>query len=540
MLMRVLPTAAAACALSGLGLLSSWAAEDNSVTPTAAECKALESADFSGVQDAPTQITEAVSAKASDELPGYCRITGYVAPQVGIKLALPENWNSKLIEMGCGGHCGHLSDAQLSASCGEPLRKGYACIISDTGHKGTGGDGLWAYNNLQAIVDWAYRAPHVTALAGKAITQSFYKKPPTHSYFSGCSTGGRQALQEAQRFPWDFDGIIAGAPPIRLADLYVTFAWGQRVAHDAAGKPLLSIADLKLLTDGALARCDLDDGIRDGIISNPFTCPFRAADLACKKGQTTGCLTPEKVQAAEKIYSGPVDAAGHSLFGAGAAPGSELGEPELEKSGGDWGIYYLGTDQAPAAYADLTQEGLKYLFFSPAQSASWTIRQFDFDKDYKRLDVMQSLYDSSNPDLNRFKNAGGKMLIYGGLNDLSILPQWVIRYYQNVERVMGGRQQTQDFLRLYSLPGVEHCAGGPGADRVDYLTYLENWVERGNAPGKLVAAHLKKVDRAHPPSFPLDPVLVQFTRPVYPYPTRAKYLGHGDPNDAASFGPTDH
>jgi feruloyl esterase len=540
MLMRVLLTAAAACALSGLGLLSSWAAEDNSVTPTAAECKALASTDFSGVQDAPTQITEAGSVEASDALPGYCRVTGYVAAQVGIKLALPESWNGKLIEMGCGGHCGTLSDERLSANCGEALPKGYACIISDTGHKGTGGDGLWAYNNLQAIVDWAYRAPHVTALAGKAITQSFYKKPPAHSYFSGCSTGGRQALQEAQRFPWDFDGIIAGAPPIRLADLYVTFAWGQRAAHDAAGKPLLSIADLKLLTDGALARCDLDDGIRDGIISNPFTCPFRAADLACKKGQTTGCLTPEKVQAADKIYSGPVDAAGHSLFGAGAAPGSELGEPELEKSGGDWGIYYLGTDQAPAAYADLTQEGLKYLFFSPAQSASWTIRQFDFAKDYKRLDVMQSLYDSSNPDLNRFKNAGGRMLIYGGLNDLSILPQWVISYYQNVERVMGGRQQTQDFVRLYSLPGVEHCTGGPGADRVDYLTYLENWVERGNAPEKLVAAHLKKVDRTHPPSFPLDPVLVQFTRPVYPYPTRAKYLGHGDPNDAASFGPTDH
>jgi hypothetical protein len=509
----------------------------STVSAFATNCAALASADFSTVQDAPTQITEAVAVKASDALPGYCRVTGYVAPQVGIKLALPESWNGKFIEMGCGGHCGYLSEEQLSASCGEALRKGYACIISDMGHKGTGGDGLWAYNNLQAIVDWGYRGPHVTALAGKAISQTFYQKPPAHSYFSGCSTGGRQALQEAQRFPWDFDGIIAGAPPIRLADLYVTFAWGQRATHDAAGKPLLSIADLKLLTDGALARCDLDDGVRDGIISNPFTCPFRAADLACKKGQTTGCLTPEKVQAAEMIYSGPVDGAGNSLFGAGAAPGSELGEPELEKYGGDWGIYYLGTDQAPAAYADLTQEGLKYLFFSPAQSASWTMQQFDFDKDYKRLDVSQSLYDSSNPDLNRFKNAGGKLLIYQGLNDLSILPQWIIRYYQNVERVMGGREQTQDFVRLFSLPGVEHCAGGSGADIVDYLTYLEDWVEQEKAPDRLIAAHLKKLDWAHPPTFPLDPSNTAFTRPVYPYPTKAKYRGHGDPDNAASFGP---
>jgi Tannase and feruloyl esterase len=524
-----------------LVLVTSWgvvnAASFESDDSDSVQCKAVGGADFSGIQDAPTQITEAVSVKASDALPGYCRVTGYVAPQVGIKLALPKRWNGKLIEMGCGGHCGHLSDEGLSATCDEALRKGYACIISDMGHKGTGGDGLWAYNNLQAIVDWGYRGPHVAALAGKAITQTFYQKPPAHSYFAGCSTGGREALQEAQRFPWDFDGIIAGAPPIRLADLYVTFAWGQRAGHDAAGKPLLSIADLKLLTDGALARCDLDDGVRDGIISNPFTCPFRAAELACKRGQTTECLTPEKVRAAEKIYSGPVDGAGHSLFGAGAAPGSELGEPELEKSGGDWGIYYLGTDQAPAAYASLTQEGLKYLLFFPAQPASWTIQQFDFDRDYRRLDVMQSLYDSSNPDLTRFKDVGGKMLIYHGLNDLSILPQWIIKYYQNVERVMGGAEQTQTFVRLFSLPGVEHCAGGPGADRVDYLTYLENWVERGNAPEKLIAAHLKKRDPTYPVTFPIDPADVAFTRPVYPYPIRVKYIGRGDPNDAANFVP---
>jgi hypothetical protein len=168
MLMRVLPTAAAACALSGLGLLSSGAAEDNSVTTTAAECKALESTDFSGVQDAPAQITEAVSAKTSDALPGYCRVTGYVAPQVGIKVALPESWNSKLIELGCGGQCGHLSDAQLAANCGEPLRKGYACIISDMGHNGTGGDGLWAYNSLQVIVDLRCREKLLFVSLGEA------------------------------------------------------------------------------------------------------------------------------------------------------------------------------------------------------------------------------------------------------------------------------------------------------------------------------------------------------------------------------------
>jgi Tannase and feruloyl esterase len=516
---------------------AAWSKSDESGP---VQCKVLEGADFSGIQDAPTQITEAISVKASGALPGYCRVTGYVTPQVGIKLALPETWNGKLIEMGCGGHCGALSDEELSMSCSEPLRRGYACVISDVGHRGKIVDAFWADNNLQAIVDWGYRGPHVAALAGKSVTQAFYQKAPTHSYFWGCSTGGRQALQEAQRFPWDFDGIIAGAPPIRLADLYVTFAWGQRATHDATGKPLLSIADLKLLTDGALARCDLDDGIRDGIISDPFTCRFRAADLACGKGQTAGCLTPEKVQAAEKVYSGPVDGTGHSLFGAGAAPGSELGGPELKSSGGDWGIYYLGTDQAPAEYANLTQDGLKYLFFSPAQSANWTIQQFDFAKDYKRLDVMQSLYDSSNPDLTRFKNAGGKLLIYHGLNDLSVLPQWVIRYYQNVERVMGGHAEAQSFARLFSLPGVEHCAGGPGADTVDYLAYLENWVEQRKAPEKLVAYHLRPKGDDSARAFPIAQDEIEFSRPVYPYPIRARYLGRGDPNGAANFGPDAH
>jgi hypothetical protein len=502
-----------------------------------AQCKALGSADFLGIQDAPTQVTEAKLAEPVGSVPRHCQVQGYVTPQVGFELLLPlTNWNGKFIHLGSGGHGGSI----WHGACSTALARGYACLQSDMGHKGTGGDGLWASNNLAAEVDWGYRATHVATLAGKAITQTFYQHPPVHSYFSGCSTGGRQALQEAQRFPWDFDGIIAGAPPIRLADLYVTFAWGQRATHDAAGKPLLSIDDLKLLTHGALARCDLDDGVRDGIISTPFNCPFRASDLACKPGQTSACLTPEKVKAAEQVYSGPVDAQGKSLFGAGAAPGSELGGPWNEACGGNWGIYYLGKDGAPALYAPLTQEGLKFLFFSPAQPVNWTIQEFDFDQDYKRLDVMQSVYDSSNPDLNRFKSDGGKMLIYHGLNDLSILPQWIIRYYENVERVMGGEKPTQSFVRLFSLPGVEHCAGGPGADTVDYLTYLENWVEQAQAPDKLIAHHLKPKERDSSPIFPIAQDEIEFSRPVYPYPTKAKYLGHGDPNDAASFGPVDH
>jgi hypothetical protein len=498
--------------------------------PGSAQCKALEGTNFSSIQDAPTQVTAANLVEAAGNTPSYCQVQAYAAPQVGFELLLPAtNWNGRLLHLGSGGHGGIF----FPGACAMPLAKRYACLQSDMGHKGTlgdhWGDALWAYNNLPAELDWGYRATHVATLAGKAITQSFYQRPAAHSYFSGCSTGGRQALQEAQRFPWDFDGIIAGAPPIRLADQYVTFAWGQRVTRDAAGKPLLTINDLKLLTDGALSRCDMDDGVRDGVISSPFECPFRAADLACKVGQTKACLTPEKVKAAEQVYSGPVDARGTSLFGAGALPGSEYGAIT------DWRTVYLGEGGAPANYAYATEEGLKLLFFSPNQPSSWTIKNFDFDKDYKSLDVMQSIYDSSNPDLSRFKAAGGKLLIYHGLNDLSILPHWIIGYYEKVVRVMGGQRQTQSFARLFSLPGVEHCAGGRGADTVDYLTYLENWVEMGKAPDELIAYHLKPKESDSTPTFPIAQDQIEFSRPVYPYPSKAKYMGHGDPNDAASF-----
>lgn len=500
------------------------------------QCEALERANFSNLDEAPTQILSTEVVAAAGTAPQHCRVTGYVIPQVGFELALPLGvWNGKFIHLGTGGHGGTVH----REACSMPLERGYACLQSDMGHKGVVVDAIWAYNNLPAELDWGYRATHVATVAGKAVTETFYKAPPARSYFSGCSTGGRQALQAAQRFPWDFDGIIAGAPPIRLADLYVTFAWGQRVTRDTAGTPLLGIDDLKLLTQGALARCDSDDGLRDGIISSPFDCPFRASDLACTSEKTRDCLTPEKVRAAEQVYSGPVDAQGRSLFDAGALPGSEYGGPWNAQYGGNWGIYYLGKDGALAAYAQLTQEGLKYLFFSPDRAPDWTIEKFDFDKDYKRLDLMQSLYDSSNPDLSRFEAAGGKLLIYHGLNDLSILPHWIIRYYEKVERVMGGREQTRSFVRLFSLPGVEHCRGGPGADTVDYLTYLERWVEQDHAPDSLIAYHLKPKERHAAATFPIAKHKIEFSRPVYPHPIKAKYLGHGDPNSAENFGPVE-
>lgn len=507
---------------------------DASVT---AQCKALEGADFSGVQDAPTQVTEAKLVESTGSAPGYCQVQGYVTPQVGFELRLPvANWNKKFIEFGCSGHCGAIGLEGSPNECDAPLRKGYACIASDMGHKGTGGDGLWSLNNLQAKLDWGFRATHVVALAGKAISEHYYQGTPKKSYFWGCSTGGRQALQEAQRFPWDFDGIIAGAPPVNLSTLYMTFAWGILATHDTDGKPLLGKADLKLVTDAAIAKCDLDDGLKDGIISDPPRCRFDPAELTCKANQTSSCLTRVQVDAVKKVYTGPMTSGGVKLSPGGPMPGSEYGRWN-DEWGGNWSVAYLGTSGKPAAYEPLVTEGLRDLFFLPEFGAAWKLSDFDFDRDYKRMGIMESLYDSSNPDLRKFKAAGGKLLSYQGTNDISVLPQITEDYYETVERTMGGREATQSFFRLFVLPGVEHCGGGDGADTVDYLSALESWVEDGKAPDRLIAAHMKSQRTTEIPKFPVAPSQVQFTRPVYPYPTKAKYQGRGDPNDAASFGP---
>ena len=271
------------------------------------QCGKVSQSDLSGLPEAPTQITDSELVPGSQSQIAYCSVKGYVLPQVGFEVRLPlQGWNGKLIQVGSNGHGGVL----WGDSCAPFVQRGYSCVVSDMGHRGTGWDGVWARDNLQGKLDWGYRATHVVTLAAKAVVRNYYRREPAHSYFSGCSTGGRQALQEAQRFPWDYDGIIAGAPPIRLADLYVTFAWSALANRDPAGKMLLSREDLALLTKAAVAKCDLDDGVKDGIISQPLRCPFSPSELACTDQKHSGCLSDVKVAAAAKIYSGPTDSTG--------------------------------------------------------------------------------------------------------------------------------------------------------------------------------------------------------------------------------------
>jgi len=479
-------------------------------------CKTLAASVFTDMKDAPTQISSAELIEPSGDEPSHCRVRGYIWPQIGFELKLPDIWNGKFIEIGSGGEGGELSLQVAASWC--PTHRGYACIVTDLGHTGIGG--LWAYNNLQAMVDYGYRAAHVAAVAGKAITEHYYGRPPNYSYFQGCSTGSRQALVEAQRFPWDFNGIIAAGVWIDETISTMTLVWGSRALKDETGKPLLSEEDFQMVRQAVLQRCDLDDGVKDGLIGNPLRCRFDPAVLRCSEQRKEVCLTDRQIEAVRKVYEGPTTSTGVKLSAGGSVPGTE----HL------WNHYLGGLERWPKAY-------FRGMVIPPA-GFQWDLNDFDFDRDYKRFfnGMQESLVNDNNPDLRMFKNAGGKLMLYVGWNEWS-LPKRVIDYHDTVEKTMGGPAATRDFFRLFMIPGANHCSGGEGPFAVDFLSYMEAWVERGQAPDMMIGAHVQ-TDNPWLLKFPLRPETpISFTRPLYPYPLWAMYRGRGDTSKAENFKP---
>lgn len=472
-------------------------------------CATLGTADLATLRDAPTRITEAKWMSGHGVALPYCRVRGEVQPRVGFEILLPGiRWNGKFIEIGCGGACGSIDEQ----GCADPLRRHYACIVSDTGHRSNSGEWTWAKDNLQAKIDYGFRGAHVTALAGKALTRLYYHRPPRESYFDGCSTGGRQAMVEAERFPWDFNGIIAGAPPLNFTANSLAQLWASLAATNAAGRAILTPAAVRLVHQAVLAQCDLDDGVRDGIVGNPRACDFEPERLSCRAGRSTRCLSLAQVAAVRKIYRGPF-AGTDSLSQGGYMPGSELEwiGPDFSADGGRGFLYSYNEGK------------FRYAAFSPDPGPGWQPADVDFRADYRRLGVMESLYSANSPDLRQFRRSGGKLLMYQGWNDPFEPPAATTEYYDRVERLVGSQAATQSFYRLFMVPGMGHCSGGEGASAIDYLSYLERWVEHGKAPEKIVGRHVEGSGKA------------SFSRPVYPYPLRAKYRGSGDPNSASSF-----
>jgi len=442
-------------------------------------CAVLSKHSFATLPDAPTTITSATEVPASADLPAHCQVRGFVAPQVRFEVRLPAGWNGKFLHQGCGGLCGDVQPA----TCDDALSRNYAIAVTDMGHQGQPWQSAWAFNNLPAEIDFAYRATHVVTVAAKAIIAQHYGRPATRSYFRGCSTGGRQGLVEAQRFPGDFDGIIAGAPVLDetgVAALHLM--WSGQANLDAQGKPLLEPAHVELLHAAVLKACDGLDGERDGILDDPRRCTFDPAALACPGDvAATTCLTTGQQAAARRIYTGARNSRGESIFAGGMSRGSEY----------EWVPNFVGRN-GPAVFAPggPIKELYQYLLFMPDPGPNAPVTTFDFDRDPPRLALMESLYTAQNPDLTAFRARGGKLILYHGWDDAEIPPALMLRYFERLQTTMGGPKATADFARLYMLPGVAHCRRGPGADTADWLTYLDRWVEQGEAPDAVDTYHL--------------------------------------------------
>jgi hypothetical protein len=484
------------------------------------ECAALAGVDVSAEVGAGTGITAAGPATAT---PGYpvCDVKGVIAPQIQFQVQLPtRTYRQRYLQTGCGGLCGTLAIRAQAADGCVPVTDGtFAMASNNQGHVGGGSaDGNFG-TDPQARIDFAHRADHLTALAAKALITAFYGQRPRFSYFDGCSQGGHEGLTEAQRYPDDFDGILAGAPASITTELNAfNQPWLARVNVDSSGRIVLPASKLAPLHDAVMAACDGLDGLIDRQLTDPRACTFDPATLACPSdGDGPACLTRAQITVVRKIYSGAVTARGEPLYPGGQPYGSELA----------WAGWFIPTNpSAPQSSTIAWRIGngwVKYLAFEHNPPLSFTLNDLAFDRPtFNRVRQLAGLYDAIDPDLTAFRRSDGKLIMWHGWADQAIPPTGTVAYYQAIQDRMGGLAATQQFARLYMFPGVLHCGGGTAPNSFDLLTPLLNWVEDGAAPSKVVATQ-RTGDT------------IMRTRPVFPYPLLARYTGTGSIDDANNF-----
>lgn len=453
--------------------------------------------------DAPTTLVAARLVSDREDLPAHCVIDGYIAPQVHFELRMPAaNWNGKLLMQGCGGLCGRIP----SAACDDVLARGYAVVTTDMGHQAPPFQSLWAYDNRQAEIDFAYRATHVVTVAAKLLVEIHYGNAARYAYFRGCSTGGRQGMVEAQRFPEDFDGIIAGAPVLNeTATAALHLIWsGQANLDPVTDEPILSATEVAAAGAAIRQAC----AAADGMIVDPRRCDWRTVIRDCG----SDCGGERGFQVFDRLYGGPRDSAGRYLLPGGVMPGSEY----------EWVPNFVGIDGPAVFHPDGPIKQLyQTLIFFDDPGPGVSARAFDFDTDPPRLGLMEPIYNAQNPDLRKFRDAGGKLIMYQGWDDIEVTPLNTVDYYETMQRTMGGAGVAREFARLFMLPGVAHCRRGPGADSVDWLSYLERWVEQGTPPDEVIAHHLVQEQSylgLPRPRFPLPAEAYDNTRRIRPYP----------------------
>jgi feruloyl esterase len=436
------------------------------------------------------------------ELPAFCRIAATLTPStdsdIKVEVWLPvAGWNRKYQAVGNGGWAGVISYAAMA----EALKRGYATSSTDTGH--VGGSGSFALGHPEKLVDYAYRSVHEMTVKSKTIIDAFYGNAPQYSYWNGCSTGGKQGLAEAQRYPGDFDGIIAGAPANYMIHLHAWSVWVGQAVHKTAAS-YIPPDKYPVLRHAVLAACDTLDGVKDGLLEEPTRCRFDPKVVQCESGDGPACLTAAQVDAARTLYSPAVNPRTKKEVFPAMMPGSEM----------TWNVL---AGPEPVAIATDT---FKYVIF---KDPNWDYRTLNFDRDIALADkVDNGLNNAIDPNLKPFFGRGGKLLMYHGWDDALIAPGNSVNYYNSVVKAVGGPAKAGDSIRLFMAPGMDHCRGGAGPNVFDAVTAIEQWVEQKKAPEVLTASHSTggKVDR---------------TRPLCLYPQTAKYRGTGSIDEAANF-----
>lgn len=493
--MKYLATVALAALAAGCAGQDSGDSAATVATGTAEGCAAVEAGALGATEASGKWIA------AADDLPAFCEVTARLSPaegsNIGVVYRLPENWNGKVLGIGGGGWAGNVTIQAAS----EGLKKGYATLQSDGGNAGTDvWNNGWVAANPEAAIDFSHRAIHEMTVAGKKLAAAFYGQAHQRAYFHGCSTGGRMALMEAQRYPEDYDAIIAGAPVYTLQVQTSAVLRNMAFARNNGG---LSADDLKLVQNAALKSCDKADGLEDGLINDPRQCAWDPAEIQCTGAKNATCLAPAQVASLKAVYEGSRTPDGQwAMF-----PMSKGGEA-------GWSLF-VGTDGAgndPSGGGGL--KNLSPLFFGnrTVDFASFTMA----DVQQVRSSPFAAMYEAKDPDLSAFFGRGGKLLLWHGENDPGPAPVGTNDY---VKQVLAQNQSAADSLRYFLLPGVEHCRGGPGADQVEWLDALDAWAQSGTAPDTLVGT---KADGS-------------LTRPHCAWPNVAQYKGSGDANDVNSW-----
>ncbi len=493
-----------------LMLLASRAASSRA---DGAGCSALAAKSFGSE----VKIESARLVAANANAPEHCDVRGTIWPEAKFAVKLPANWNNRFYMVGGGGYAGQISHGPMNTG----LQKGYATASTDTGHDAAK-EPLATFanpgpNNQHAerkLLDYAYLAVHNTAALARQIIKAYYGSEPKYSYWVGCSTGGRQGLMEAQRYPEDFDGYIIGAPVLKISGEQMRGIWNAQAVTSEPGR--IAVEKLPLLAAAVYNKCDEVDGLKDGLIADPRRCRFDpAADLPKCTDDKEGkdCFTNGQIDGLKKVYGGVRTSAGKPLY-----PGQPVGA-EIAPPGGR--SAWIGSIGAEPGVGLIFGETFMRFMARPPLGPDWSYKSFNFDTDPARLARISAMIDAIDPDMTKVRKRGGKIIHYHGWADALVNPQMSVDYYESVLKRMG-EKQTKEFYKLYMVPGMFHCAGGVGCDRVDWFAPLVDWVERGIAPGALAGSRIEKGSTA-------------FTRPHCAYPEVAKYKGSGDSSKAENF-----